>query len=436
MATRNTQATTRSAKKAPPPVASKPARKVAAKPAAKARTPLKPAPKAAAKAPPARQAAAPSKPSSKKSAPKLAPPPKKAGAQSKAAPRPVTTSKTTTPSKAATPAAKPAARPAEAPAKAAAKTAAEAPTKVASSPESATKPASRPAAAPEAPAKPAAKPAPPAEVPNKAGAAEAPSKPAVATPVPAEAAPTEAAPAQPDAAPRRLEEAPEAEKPAAPRPTIIVAAPPNMPIRSNNPNSPRPPMGRPNMPPSFAVRGPGRPGFAEAQAAAPRPPAAKIELKAGDHVVYPTHGVGTVQGIETIEAAGAALQMIVVTFDENRMTLRVPVNKVPTAGLRKLFTPKEFEEAIATLKGKARIKRTMWSRRAQEYEAKINSGDPIQIAEVVRDLQRNAGQPDQSFSERQIYEQALERLAAEYAAIEKIDKIAASEQLVAFAKST
>ncbi|MCU0886511.1 MAG: CarD family transcriptional regulator [Rubritepida sp.] len=200
--------------------------------------------------------------------------------------------------------------------------------------------------------------------------------------------------------------------------------------------SPRPPIGRPNAPPSFAVRGPGRPGFAEGQAPMPRPPAAKIELKAGDHVVYPTHGVGTVQGIETIEAAGMALQMVVVTFEENRMTLRVPLSKVPTAGLRKLFTPKEFEQAIETLKGRARIKRTMWSRRAQEYEAKINSGDPIQIAEVVRDLQRNAGQPDQSFSERQIYEQALERLAAEYAAIEKIDKAEASEKLVAFAKST
>ncbi|TCH96875.1 CarD family transcriptional regulator [Roseococcus sp. SYP-B2431] len=210
-----------------------------------------------------------------------------------------------------------------------------------------------------------------------------------------------------------------------------------MPMRSGgNPMSPRPPMGRPNMPPSFAVRSPGRPGFAEAQSGPPRPPAAKIELKAGDHVVYPTHGVGTVQGIEIIEAAGMELHMIVVTFEENRMTLRVPVNKVPTAGLRKLFTQKEFEAAIDTLKGRARIKRTMWSRRAQEYEAKINSGDPIQIAEVVRDLQRNAGQPDQSFSERQIYEQALERLAAEYAAIEKIDKLTASDQLVAFAKAS
>ncbi|MBY0337652.1 MAG: CarD family transcriptional regulator [Acetobacteraceae bacterium] len=190
------------------------------------------------------------------------------------------------------------------------------------------------------------------------------------------------------------------------------------------------------MPPSFAVRSPGRPmGFGEQQSAPPRLPSAKVELKAGDHVVYPTHGVGTVQGIETMEAAGMQLQVVVVTFDENRMTLRVPLAKVSSAGLRKLFTPKEFEQAIETLKGRARIKRTMWSRRAQEYEAKINSGDPIQIAEVVRDLQRNAGQPDQSFSERQIYEQALDRLAAEYAAIEKIDKADASAKLVEFAKS-
>ncbi|MFL1464372.1 CarD family transcriptional regulator [Roseococcus sp. DSY-14] len=229
------------------------------------------------------------------------------------------------------------------------------------------------------------------------------------------------------AAPARAEAPAPAPAPAAPRPAIVIAAP-------SGPA--RPGMGRPGAPPSFAVRSPGRPGFAEGQAAPPRPPGPKVELKAGDHVVYPTHGVGMVQGIETIEAAGINVDMVVVTFEENRMTLRVPVNKIPTAGLRKLFTPKEFDQAIDTLKGKARIKRTMWSRRAQEYEAKINSGDPIQIAEVVRDLQRNAGQPDQSFSERQIYEQALERLAAEYAAILKIDRAAASEKLVEFAKSS
>jgi CarD family transcriptional regulator len=228
-------------------------------------------------------------------------------------------------------------------------------------------------------------------------------------------------------------------KPAAPAPAPrIESAAPAAKLAEAPPGPPRPamrPMGRPGMPPSFSVRGPGRPpGFAESQITAPRPPTTKVDLKAGDHVVYPTHGVGTVQGIETTEAAGLSLQAVVVTFEENRMTLRVPLGKVASAGLRKLFTPKEFEQAIETLKGRARIKRTMWSRRAQEYEAKINSGDPIQIAEVVRDLQRNAGQPDQSFSERQIYEQALERLAAEYAAIEKIDRAAAAEKLVEFAK--
>jgi CarD family transcriptional regulator len=291
----------------------------------------------------------------------------------------------------------------------------------------ASKPAPTKAAARPAPA-PAAKPAPAKAVVK----AEAPPPPP-----PAQAAAPAAAPVKPEA-PKPVVAAPApAAVPAAPRPSIIIAAPTDTPSRgAGNPMSPRPPVGRPNVPPSFAVRSPGRPGFAEAQAGPPRPPAAKIELKAGDHVVYPTHGVGTVQGIETVEAAGMALQMVVVTFEENRMTLRVPVAKIATAGLRKLFTPKEFEQAIETLKGRARIKRTMWSRRAQEYEAKINSGDPIQIAEVVRDLQRNAGQPDQSFSERQIYEQALDRLAAEYAAIEKIDKAEASERLVAFAKSS
>ena len=122
----------------------------------------------------------------------------------------------------------------------------------------------------------------------------------------------------------------------------------------------------------------------------------------GDHVVYPTHGVGKVERIATEEIAGHTLELIHITFEENRMTLRVPVSKARSAGLRKLATRKMFDDAMAVLKGRARIKRTMWSRRAQEYEAKINSGDPLAIAEVVRDLHRNAGQPDQSFSERQI----------------------------------
>jgi CarD family transcriptional regulator len=163
---------------------------------------------------------------------------------------------------------------------------------------------------------------------------------------------------------------------------------------------------------------------------------AKAEnFKEGDFVVYPTHGVGKVERIAPEEIAGHKLDLIHITFDENRMTLRVPVNKARTAGLRKLASRKQFDEVLVTLKGRARIKRTMWSRRAQEYEAKINSGDPMAIAEVVRDLHRNAGQPDQSFSERQIFEAALERLAAEYAALESLTKLEAIDKLLIFLKT-
>jgi CarD family transcriptional regulator len=163
---------------------------------------------------------------------------------------------------------------------------------------------------------------------------------------------------------------------------------------------------------------------------------AKAEIfEEGDHVVYPTHGVGKVERIATEEIAGHKLELIHITFEENRMTLRVPVAKARTAGLRKLATRKMFDEALTVLRGRARIKRTMWSRRAQEYEAKINSGDPLAIAEVVRDLHRNAGQPDQSFSERQIYEAAMDRLAAELGALDRIDKAAAAAKLADFLKT-
>jgi CarD family transcriptional regulator len=167
----------------------------------------------------------------------------------------------------------------------------------------------------------------------------------------------------------------------------------------------------------------------------PRPPAKPEVFQEGDHVVYPTHGVGKVERIVIEEIAGHKLELIHITFEENRMTLRVPVSKARSAGLRKLATRKLFEEALNVLKGRARIKRTMWSRRAQEYEAKINSGDPLAIAEVVRDLHRNAGQPDQSFSERQIYEAAMDRLAAELAALDKTDKVTAATKLSDFLKT-
>ena len=181
----------------------------------------------------------------------------------------------------------------------------------------------------------------------------------------------------------------------------------------------------------------GRPGMSPGGRVMPPPRAmAKAEnFEEGDHVVYPTHGVGKVERIATEEIAGHKLELIHITFEENRMTLRVPVAKARTAGLRKLATRKMFDEAMTILRGRARVKRTMWSRRAQEYEAKINSGDPLAIAEVVRDLHRNAGQPDQSFSERQIYEAAMDRLAAELAALDRIDKAAAAVKLAEFLKT-
>ena len=168
---------------------------------------------------------------------------------------------------------------------------------------------------------------------------------------------------------------------------------------------------------------------------APRPHAKEEQFAEGDHVVYPTHGVGKVERIAVEDIAGHRLELIHITFEENRMKLRVPVAKARSAGLRKLATRKIFDEALAVLKGRARIKRTMWSRRAQEYEAKINSGDPMAIAEVVRDLHRNAGQPDQSFSERQIYEAAMDRLAAELAALDSTDKATAAVKLANFLKT-
>ncbi|MSO91814.1 MAG: CarD family transcriptional regulator [Rhodospirillales bacterium] len=172
-----------------------------------------------------------------------------------------------------------------------------------------------------------------------------------------------------------------------------------------------------------------KPSKAEHPEKEKRPSAHDLVFSPGDFVVYPTHGVGRVLVIEMRVIAEQKLQLYVISFERDRMTLRVPIGKVDSAGLRKLSTRKMMETALVTLKGRARVKRTMWSRRAQEYEAKINSGDPISIAEVVRDLHRNVGQPDQSFSERQIYEAARDRLACELAAVERTDVDAATEKL-------
>ena len=150
----------------------------------------------------------------------------------------------------------------------------------------------------------------------------------------------------------------------------------------------------------------------------------------GDYVVYPKHGVGRVIELQSEEIAGMQLDLYVLRFEKERMTLRVPVNKVESIGMRKLSSDKTLKEAMETLKGKPKVKRTMWSRRAQEYEAKINSGEIVLIAEVTRDLFRPDDQPEQSYSERQIFEAASSRLARELAAMEKTDGPAALEKIL------
>jgi len=143
-------------------------------------------------------------------------------------------------------------------------------------------------------------------------------------------------------------------------------------------------------------------------------------FKTNEHIVYPAHGVGQIVAIEEQEIAGYKLELFVITFAKDKMTLRVPISKIDSVGMRKLSAGDIMDKALETLKGRARVKRTMWSRRAQEYEAKINSGDLVAIAEVVRDLHRAETQPEQSYSERQLYEAALDRMAREIAAVEKL----------------
>jgi CarD family transcriptional regulator len=163
--------------------------------------------------------------------------------------------------------------------------------------------------------------------------------------------------------------------------------------------------------------------------AVPKVEKKKPEFRTNDWVVYPAHGVGRIISVVEQEVAGIKLELFVINFDKDKMTLRVPVAKATSIGMRRLSSPDVVATALQTLKGRARIKRTMWSRRAQEYEAKINSGDLISIAEVVRDLHRASGQPEQSYSERQLYEAALGRMAREVAAVERIDEDAAVKRL-------
>src|SRR3569623_1996791 len=178
-----------------------------------------------------------------------------------------------------------------------------------------------------------------------------------------------------------------------------------------------------------------KPGRKPEQGAVPGMTAKKTTQRQGfktnEYIVYPAHGVGQIVAIEEQEVAGAKLELFVINFVKDKMTLRVPTAKVATVGMRKLAEGGLVKRALETLKGRARIKRTMWSRRAQEYEAKINSGDIVAIAEVVRDLFRSESQPEQSYSERQLYEAALDRLSREIAAVQHITETEAVKEVEA-----
>jgi CarD family transcriptional regulator len=163
----------------------------------------------------------------------------------------------------------------------------------------------------------------------------------------------------------------------------------------------------------------------------PKKTATRQGFKTGESVVYPAHGVGRITAIEEQEIAGFKLELFVVSFEKDKMVLRVPTAKATSVGMRKLAEPADMQKALDVLTGRARIKRTMWSRRAQEYEAKINSGDLIAVAEVVRDLHRAESQPEQSYSERQLYEAALDRVTRELSHVNKITDTEATKLIEA-----
>ena len=159
------------------------------------------------------------------------------------------------------------------------------------------------------------------------------------------------------------------------------------------------------------------------------PKKVKLQYSVGDFIVYPSHGVGEITDIQTFEIAEEKLEMYNVIFDKEKMTLKIPTIKAKEIGIRKVSSRNEMKKTLEILKTKAKIRRTMWSRRAQEYEAKINSGILIELTEVVRDLFRNSNQPEQSYSERQLYESARDRLAREVAVVEKINDVNAVEKI-------
>ncbi len=284
------------------------------------------------------------------------------------------------------------------------------------------KPAKKPVAAKSAtktlkkPAASAAKPAAKAK-PAPKKAAPVAKKPAPQKAAAPKAAPKKAAPvtAKPAAAPK---------KPAAPAPAPKAVKP----VEAAKPvKATEAPKAAPVAAPAPVAKKPATPAPVPEVAKKPE----KLDFSAGDFVVYPAHGVGFVEGVETQTIAGMEITLYTICFEKDRMRLKLPVSKVKASGLRKLSSKDRLKDALATLQGRSQTRRIMWSRRAQEYEAKINSGDPVSIAEVLRDLKREGDQSEQSYSERQIYQAALERLAREVAAIEKIDEKKAAEKLEA-----
>jgi CarD family transcriptional regulator len=218
-------------------------------------------------------------------------------------------------------------------------------------------------------------------------------------------------------------------------PAAVQSAAKASPVKSSAPMKPvqvKPVAAKvvPAKPAPTPVAAPAAVAVAIAAAAVDKKPVSQRHgFKTSEYVVYPAHGVGRIVSIEEQEIAGLKLELFVITFEKDKMTLRVPTAKTVSVGMRKLAETTTVDRAMETLKGRARIKRTMWSRRAQEYEAKINSGDLIAIAEVVRDLYRSESQPEQSYSERQLYEAALDRMAREVAAVEKMDDRGAVQKI-------
>ena len=248
-------------------------------------------------------------------------------------------------------------------------------------------------------------------------------KTAAKAPVTKAAAPKAAAP---KAAPAKAAAAkpavkPVAAKPAAPKPAAA-------PVKAAAPKPAAPVAAKPAAP--VAAKPVAKPTVAPVKAEEPKKPLTQRQgFKTNEFVVYPAHGVGQILAIEDQEIAGAKLELFVINFMKDKMTLRVPTAKVANVGMRKLSEPGLVKRALETLKGRARIKRTMWSRRAQEYEAKINSGDIVAIAEVVRDLFRSESQPEQSYSERQLYEAALDRLSREIAVVQHVTETEAVKEI-------